>query len=170
MYVAVCFFPESALPVKVKSRLWRRICRIRSPRALPTRIKFHNRFRRAGPSPLRGARFVLAIPDFRAKFRGDPRGFWLFDFWKTDSDVSGRQLVLLVSSSARRKIGKIVGKMRNNGTTLTIAGKPPFSDIRRSGFYGGANSISLSRAYSEVPRLRQLSVPAPNHRPGRTLR
>lgn len=64
-----------------------------------------------------------------------------------------------------RKSGE---ECRITATTLTIAGKPPFSDIRRLGFYGEANSISWGRPDSEVPRLRQLSVPRPNHRLGRT--
>lgn len=77
-------------------------------------------------------------------------------------------IVLFVNPNAHWKIEKAAWKMRSNGTTHTIAKKLPFSDIRRSGFYGEANSISSSRPYSEVPRLRQLSFPAPNHHLDRT--
>jgi len=100
---------------------------------------------------------------FAFTFLSDREGLF-----ETVSDAFSRGALLVDPNTCWKIVEKPVEK-QNNVTTLTIARKPPFSDIRRSGFYGEANSISLSRPYSEVPRLRQLSFPAPNHRLGRTL-
>lgn len=76
----------------------------------------------------------------------------------------------LQSECACWKIREEYWTIQNESMILTIAGKLQFSDIQYFDFCDEVNSISLSQFCLEVPKLRQLSFPTPNHHHGHILR